>query len=190
MLDWTFEYILSQVLIVIVYILICTTYFLINRKRILVINIFVHIFHGASLWLLNGITGVAMNFIYILRDSFFVVDEKNRKSSELNKRDYIILLIFIALIICMSIFTFNGWESLLSVTATTISTIAIWQKKTKYYKLLGIPVSLAWVGYYIYLKSLFAIILESILLISTITGYILEIKKTKKGVDHEKLDEN
>ena len=69
--------------------------------------------------------------------------------------------------------------SLLSVVATIISTIAIWQKNTKYYKLLGIPVSIAWLGYYIFLKSLFGIILESILLICIIVGFIIENNKTK-----------
>ena len=89
------------------------------------------------------------------------------------------MLIFIIIIVVLTIFTYNGWGSLLSVVATLVSTIAIWQKNTKYYKLLGIPVSMAWLGYYIFLKSIFAIVLESILLVSTITGYMLETKKEK-----------
>lgn len=179
MINWTLEYTLSQVLIVIVYILICITYFLKNRKKILITNILAHIFQAISFLLLNGLTGVAMNFVYVVRDTFFVIDEKNRKSKKLNKRDYIIFLIFIIIIVVLTIFTYNGWGSLLSVVATIVSTIAIWQKNTKYYKLLGIPVSMAWLGYYIFLKSIFAIVLESILLVSTITGYMLENKKEK-----------
>lgn len=112
-----------------------------------------------------------------------MIDEKNRKSKVLNKRDYFILLILILIITIFTIFTYNGWPSLLSVAATTISTIAIWQKNTKYYKLLGIPVSLAWLGYDIYLKSFFAIILESILLIVTIIGYLKEVKTKKKDYE-------
>lgn len=180
MFGWTLEYTLSQVLIIIVYALICATYFLRDRKRILIINILAHIFQAFSLLLLNGLTGVAMNFVYVYRDSFFVIDEKNRKNKNLTKRDYIILAILIFTIIILTIFTYNGWASLLSVVATTISTIAIWQKNVKYYKLLGIPVSIAWLGYYLFLQSLFAIILESILLISTITGYIVDRNKEKE----------
>lgn len=179
MLNWTVEYTMSQVLIVIVYALICITYFLKNRNRILIINILAHICQAFSFLLLNGLTGVAMNFVYIIRDSFFVIDEKNRKSNHLNKKDYIILLILILIIICLTCLNYNGLGSLLSVVATIISTIAIWQKKTKYYKLLGIPVSIAWLGYYIFLKSLFGIILESILLICIIVGFIIENNKTK-----------
>ena len=179
MINWTLEYTMSQVLTVIVYILLCSTYFLKNRNKILVTNILAHIVQAASFLLLNGLTGFAMCFVYIFRDTFFVIDEKNRKSSKLNKRDYIILFVFLSIIIISTIFTYNGIGSLLSVMATILSTIAIWQKSTKYYKLLGIPVSFAWLGYHIYLKSIFAIILELGLIISTITGYILE-KKSKK----------
>ncbi len=177
MFNWTMEYTISQILIVIVYILICITYFLKNRKKILVINILVHIFQAISFGLLRGLTGVAMNCVYIIRDSFFAIDEKNRNNNTLNKRDYIVLSIFITIIIFLTFFAYTGGASLLSVIATIISTIAIWQKNTKYYKLLGIPISIAWVGYYIYLKSVFAIVLESILLMSTIIGFILEKKK-------------
>ena len=172
--NWTFEYILSQILIIIVYAFICTTYFFKNRKKILVANIIAHVLQAISFLLTGGLTGAAMDFIYVSRDTFFVIDEKNRKSKVLKKRDYIILSIVIIMIIVFTVFTYDGWGSLLSVVATIISTIAIWQKKTKYYKLLGIPVSIAWLGYYIYLSSLFGIILESILLISTIFGFILE----------------
>lgn len=179
MFNWTLEYTISQVLIVFVYILICTTYFLRNRRKILITNIIAHIFQAGSFLLLNGLTGVAMNIVYIIRDSFFAIDDKNRKNNNLNKRDYIILSIFISIIIILAIFTYSDWSSLLSAVATIISTIAIWQKNTKYYKLLGIPVSMAWLGYYIFLQSIFAIVLESILLVSTITGYIFENKKEK-----------
>lgn len=178
-----FAYLTSQILIIIVYILICITYFCKNRKKILIVNIFAHIFQALSFLLLNGLTGVSMNIVYVIRDSFFMIDEKNRKSKVLNKRDYFILLILILIITIFTIFTYNGWPSLLSVAATTISTIAIWQKNTKYYKLLGIPVSLAWLGYDIYLKSFFAIILESILLIVTIIGYLKEVKTKKKDYE-------
>ena len=172
-------YVFSQVLIIITYILICRTYFLKNRNKILITNIIAHIFQGLSFLLLNGFTGSAMQLVYIFRDSFFVIDEKNREDNKLTKRDFLILLLFLLIILILTIFTYDGFGSLLSVFATIISTIAIWQKKTKYYKMLGIPVSVLWVLYYIFLRSIFAIVLESILLISIIIGFILEIKNNK-----------
>ena len=177
MFNWTLEYTLSQILIVVAYILICSTYFLKNRKSILITDILAYIFQAISLFLLNGLTGVAMNFVCLLRNIFFVIDDKDRKSNTLNKRDYIILFIFIILIVTLTSFTYNGLGSLLSVIATIMSTIAVWQKNTRYYKLIGIPISMAWLGYYIFLKSIFAIVLESVLFMSTIIGFSLDSKK-------------
>ena len=58
-------------------------------------------------------------------------------------------------------------------------TYSVWQKKTSIYKLLGIPVGILWILYNIYVQSIFGIILESLLLICSTTGYILEVKKNK-----------
>lgn len=181
MVEWTPIYIISQILTVVVYICLCVTYFLRSRNNILIVNIIAHVMQAISFLLLGGLTGVAMNFVYIVRDLFFVVDEKrNEKSNQITKRDIMILLFFVVIIVLLTVFTYEGLSSLLSVFATIVSTIAIWQKNTKIYKILGIPISMAWLGYNISLMSVFAIILESVLLISTIVGYILEVVKAKK----------
>ena len=51
--------------------------------------------------------------------------------------------------------------------------------KTKIYKILGIPIGIMWIAYNVYIQSLFGIILETILLICSLTGYLLEMKKQK-----------
>ena len=56
-----------------------------------------------------------------------------------------------------------------------------WQKKTKIYKLLGIPVETLWLLYNLYIMSIVGVVSESILLICAITGYWLEIKKNCKN---------
>jgi len=186
MIEWTLAYLASQILTIIIYICLCSTYFFKSRKKILVLNVVAHNIQIIAFLLLGGLTGAAMNAIYVARDLFLVADEKNnQKSDKITKRDIGVLICFIILILVMTIFTYDGWASLLSVIATIISTFAVWQKSIKVYKLLGIPVSGAWLGYHISLKSIFAIILESILLISTISGYILD--KSKKG---ERYDRN
>ena len=53
----------------------------------------------------------------------------------------------------------------------------MWQKKTNVYKLLGIIVGFLWIWYNIYIMSVVGIILETILLICSTTGYLLEISK-------------
>ena len=58
-------------------------------------------------------------------------------------------------------------------------TYSVWQKKTIVYKICGIFVSILWILYNIYVMSLFGIILESILLIASATGYFIELKSKK-----------
>ena len=84
------------------------------------------------------------------------------------------------MIIISTVFTYDGLLSLLSVIATMTYTYSVWQKKTNVYKFLGIPVGILWILYNIYVKSIFGVILESILLIASITGYLVEVKKQKK----------
>lgn len=176
MIDWTMEYIISQVLVLMVYACLIATYFQKKRMNILNTNVIAHFLQIVSFILLHGLTGVFMNIFYIIRDSFLAIDYKNERKRS-RKEDILIIIIFLIIILVLSIISYNGWQSLLSILATIISTIAIWQKSPKIYKALGIPTSLCWLGYNIFLKSVFAIILESILLISTITGYLIERKR-------------
>ena len=68
---------------------------------------------------------------------------------------------------------------MLSIVATLITTFAIWQKNVKYYKFFGIISSLLWILYNVFVFSVVGIVLESIIFIFSIIGYIKEIK-TKK----------
>ena len=103
--------------------------------------------------------------------------EKNGKRDKINKKDIIILVILYVISSILAIFTYNGFLSLLSVFATMLYTYSVWQKKTNIYKLLGIPIGILWILYNIYIKSIFGVILESILLICSTTGYVLEKRK-------------
>ena len=55
-------------------------------------------------------------------------------------------------------------------------TYALCQKNTKVYKLLGIIVNGLMIIYDIYIKSIFGVILITISFISSIVGYLIEIK--------------
>ena len=123
---------------------------------------------------------LAMCIVAFVRNIIFMIDEKkNGHSDNITKKDIILLVIFYILIIVSTIFTYEGPLSLLSVIATMTYTYSVWQKKTNVYKFLGIPVGILWVLYNIYVKSIFFFFLESILLIASATGYILEKRKNK-----------
>lgn len=183
-MEITLTYIISQVFIIFNYIFLGITYQLKNRKYILIFNILSLTSVGIGYLLLNAKTGLAMAIVSIIRNIIFMYDEKiHGKSLKINKNDICILLFIYALCIILAILTYSGPLSLLSVAATMLFTYSVWQKNTKTYKWLGIPVCIIWLSYNIYIKSLFGIILELVLMISAVIGIIrenLEKGSTKK----------
>lgn len=179
-MELTINYILSQVFTIIMYGLLAITYYAKDRRKVLIINFLSLIANGIAYIFLNAWTGLAMCIVALIRNIIFLIDEKkNGKRDTINKTDVIILVILYVISIISAIFTYDGFLSLLSVFATALYTFSVWQKKTSIYKLLGIPIGVLWVSYNIYIMSIFGIILETVLLICSITGYLLERKKQK-----------
>lgn len=167
-------YILSQVFIILNYVFLVIAYQLKNKGKILFFNNSAQFSAGLSFICLGAYTGLAMTIISIFRNTIFMVYGEKKEVSK--KTNILILLGIYALMIMVSIFTFNGFLSLMSVLATMLATYALWQKNTKLYKILGIPISLLWIIYNIYIKSIFGIVLECILMTSAIIGFIREKK--------------
>lgn len=179
-MNWDLAYILSQVFIIINYILLALTYYAKDRKKVLILSFSSIIATGMSYIFLNAWSGLAMCVIALIRNIIFLLDEKkNGKRDAIDKKDIFILIILYSISIISAILTYNGFLSLLSVFGTMLYTYSVWQKKTIIYKLLGIPVGILWILYNLYIMSIFGIILETILLICSITGYVLEIRNKK-----------
>ncbi len=87
-------YILSQIFIIISYILLLFTYQSKSRKNILIFNFVSLIATGLSYAFLSAYSGLTMVFVAIIRNIIFYIDEKkNGKSIKNNTKDYIILAI-------------------------------------------------------------------------------------------------
>ena len=180
-MELTITYILSQIFTIINYALLAATYYAKNRKSILIMNVLSITSVGIAYIFLGAYTGLAMCIISLIRNFIFLIDEKkNGKKDTIDKRDIIILVGLYAISIVSAIFTYDGFLSLWSVFATMLYTYSVWQKKTNVYKLLGIPVGILWILYNVYIQSIFGIILETILLICSATGYVLEIRGKNK----------
>lgn len=174
-------YIISQIFTIIMYVLLAGTYYMKNRKMVLILNFLSLIANAIAYILLGAYTGLAMCIVALIRNIIFIVDEnRNGKRDTINKKDIIILVVLYAISIVSAIFTYDGIFSLLSVLATMLYTFSVWQKKTNVYKFLGIPIGILWILYNTYIMSIFGIILESILLICSTTGYLIEKRNKKK----------
>lgn len=179
-MEFTTTYLVSQIVTIIMYILLAITYQVKNRKTVLILNFLALIANGIAYILLDAYTGLAMCIIALLRNTIFLIDEKkNGKTEKNNKKDIAILVILYTLSIISAIFTYDGFLSLLSVFATMLYTYSVWQKKTKIYKLLGIPIGILWTLYNFSIGSIFGVILEMALLVSSMIGYILEVRRAK-----------
>lgn len=163
------------------YALLAWTYFLKDKRKIVIVSVASLIANVIAYVLLGAWTGLAMCIVALLRNFYILWDEKKYGKRETNeKHDYIFLVIVYLSIILATIPTYEGFLSLLSVFATAVYTYSIWQKSTKVYKFCGIPVGILWIAYNAYVKSIFGVILEGILLITSIAGYITEVKSSQK----------
>lgn len=180
-MEITLIYIISQVITVIYFAILSLSYLLKDRNKILTANFVAHIGQATAMAMLNGYTGAAMSVIMILRDLTLLIQEnKKSKGKEINKKlDLIILIVTFVLIIALTIFTYNGPLSLLSVVATLVTTFSLWQKDIRTYKILGMIAGILWLAYNIFIMSIMGIILETILIISSIIGYKKDIKSHK-----------
>lgn len=174
-------YIISQIITVLYYAILSLSYLLKDRNKILTANFIAHIGQTSAMIMLNGYTGAAMSAIMMARDLILLIQEKQKaKGKNINEKfDMAVLIITILLVIVLTIFTYNGLLSLLSVVATLITTFALWQKDVKRYKILGVVAGILWLAYNIFIYSIMGIILEIILVISSIIGCVKEFKKSK-----------
>lgn len=180
-MDIDFIYVLSQIFTILMHVLMAWTYFLKEKRRIVIVSALSLVANIIAYVLLGAWTGLAMCVVAMLRNLYILWKEKKYgKREKLEKRDYIFLAIVYLGIVLATIPTYEGLLSLLSVFATSIYTYSIWQKSTKIYKFCGIPVGILWIAYNAYVRSIFGIILEAVLLIASIVGYFKELGAAKK----------
>lgn len=131
--------------------------------------------------LLGAWSGLAASAVDLLRNAYLMWDEKKHGVRNKNTpRDVVFLIVVFVALGLVAIPTYEGPLSLLSIFATAVYTFSIWQKNTKVYKGCGIPVSVLWISYNTYIGSIFGIILESVLLVVSAIGFVLELKGKKQ----------
>lgn len=165
------RYVISQILTIIVYLILALSYYSKDRKKILILN-FIALFFKIYIYvLLEAMTGLAMTIISLIMNVVIIVNYKKEKN------DIFTLCLVYLLLIIFTVFTYNGFFSLFCVFATMLYIFSVWQKSKKVYKILGIPISMLWIMYNIYIKSIFGIILEMLLFLCSCIGYMIEIRK-------------
>ena len=188
-MEITTTYIISQILVVFVYVFLGLTYCVKSRKIVLALSFSSNLLNGIAFILLGAYTSSIMCGISILRDIIFMIDQKiNGKSSKITAKDIIILAFIYGISIISIIITFNGVLTLLYAAASMLYTYSIWQKNNKIYRMLGIPTAFLSMCDSIYIKSLSGIIPQLVVLICSIVGYVSH--KEENVVNSKDIDEN
>lgn len=183
-MEITTQYILSQIVTIFVYIFLGSTYCIKNRKLILAFSFLSNFLNAIAFVLLGAYTSSIMCTISILRDVIFMIDQKiNRKSNKITKKDILILAFLYGISIISIIVTFKGVLTLLYAVGSMLYTYSIWQKNNKVYRFLGIVVTVLVICDSIYIKSIFGIILQGVVLITSIIGYISAVREENKFVN-------
>ena len=180
-MEITAVYIWSQILTVIEYSLLGLSYLAKKRKVAVILDIFSMLCGIIAFILLGADLGVGMSIVILLANFYYLWQEgKPKLQKQRYWWDYLILGAILAIIVVITIFTHEGWLSFLSVAATILYEILIWQQSTKVYKLLGIPVAFCWMSYNAFVLSPFGVICELGMLIASIYGYVKELKAGRK----------
>lgn len=183
-MEITFVWVLSQIFTVVEYGLLGATYLAKNRKLIVTLDIASMACGIVAYILLGADVGMAMSVIILLANFYYLWDENKHSAKErakLHARDYVVLAMVLLGIGVVTALTWEGWVGLLSVAATVLYEISIWQKSTKTYKFLGIPVAFCWMTYNGFVWSPFGVLCEMVMFITSIIGYAREVKAGKQA---------
>ena len=144
--------------------------------------------NALSYILLSAWTGLAMSIVAIFRSVYILQKDKRVKSqSTPTKHDFIFLVVFLIGVILATIPAYAGPLSLLPVFSTVLYTYSLWQKSTKVYKFCGIPVDSLGLIYFVYIGSIFGVIMEAAVLVASLIGFINELKKSPNATSGDSL---
>lgn len=185
----TYLYLISQILITCALMLQGGTYFITKRRAQLMAIIASNLLSGACFFILGGYVAVVMNMIAIARDTTSNILYSRRGAENANKitrTDYWLLGLWITLLTVGNVFTAHGVLSMLPYFSTTIFTIAIWQKSILVYRFAGLLTNSLLVIYNLFLHNFMGVVLQSVLLMFAIIGFIMYISEHQraKSVDN------
>ncbi len=194
MVDWDWVYIWSQIFTVVEYGLLGLSYLAKKRRMVVILDIFSMLSGIVAFILLGADLGMAMSVIILVANFYYLWDEKRRGSHQARQKlflsDYIVLALVLIGIGVVTWLTYDGPLSLLSVAATTIYEISIWQKSTKVYKILGVPVAFCWMTYNGFVHSIFGVLCELVMFVASIAGVWHEVQDEKKAAARRKRRQN
>ena len=174
------NYILSQIFVVLAYILLSATYLVKNRKYTILINFTSLVCNSVSYLLLSAWTGLSMMIVAMIRNILFLIYDNKPTNKKHDVKQWFILIILYIISILFAIVTYEGFYTLFSVIASILYTYSIWQKNIKIYRVLGLFIEIFGLLYFVFINSIFGVILEAVLFLIQIYGVVNIFKSKEK----------
>ena len=169
------KYILSQVFAATAMSFLGTSYFVKDKKRVLILNIFCSIFFALEYFFLDAYAASIINLLNLIRIPWFYFDDKY------NKKDYVSLIVISLIVICCGIWTYRIWPDILIIVQGVLFTYSIWQKNVAVYRWIAPFSSGLYVAYNILYVNYLGILFESTLMIVAIIAVVkMYVGKNKK----------
>lgn len=147
-----------------------------TRNKVLTFLILDSIFYLIEYIILGALSGAFINVVSIIRTIIFKYKDKNKIF-----QSNIILLLILLLYILVGVFTYNGLISIFPVVASILYAIVLWQDNVKKIRLGSAIMILSFLIYNIAVGAYLSILVELVLLISSITAIIkLDILNAKE----------
>lgn len=160
-------YWISQIVVVIAYIVLGIGLRKKERLQILTFSSFYQILMIIHYSLLLGIMGIIASIIALLRNFLFIYNEKKGK-----RNPSWILILFGIIAIVLTVIFYESPADILPCILTLVGIFSYWCTNTKITRIGNLIISGCYIVYAISLNSWFTIICELYLVINTIIGYI------------------
>lgn len=134
--------------------------------------------------LLKAYTGAAMDGIGILRNIIFIFAVQKGKPT------YVWIILFSVLTVVLGAITFDGWISLLAITAKLLSCVSYGINNARAIRMINLPSSGLWLTYNTLVFSLAGILNEIFVIVSIIIAEIRLYYKNKEKIKEEGEKDN
>lgn len=162
-----FNYILSQVAVIIAYVL-CGIGFLHKDKlKILQFSICFNVILIIQYAFLNGTMGIVACVINTIRNIFFAYNEKCKKQNSV-----VVLFILFGITLFLTAYFYKSPIDLVPCFLALIGTYAYWSPSTKVVRICNLFCSVCYMIYAIPIRSFMIIVCEAYLSITTIIGFV------------------
>lgn len=174
------EFILSQVFICISACIYSTSLILKTKQKMLAMQMISSVFYISHYFLLNAkLAGFVAVFETIRLFVFFFLDKKEKYNKTITR--VFACVVFSGLSIVAGIFTWDGIYCLLPLIATIVVNITLSFKNVIFYKVGAMIYAGLIITYLFLIGSILGGISQSVSLVFSIVGIILEIKNIKKN---------